>query len=68
MASVRDIHNFGDQFTYQLKKLSEADIDDRDQAAIRERSGRSHSRDTVGGDVLSVASRSARSGPTPGTA
>jgi len=34
MASVRDIHNFGNQFTYKLLKLEEADIDDRD--AIKE--------------------------------
>jgi integrase len=36
MASVRDIHNFGDQFQYQLRKLEEADIDDRDREAIKE--------------------------------
>jgi len=36
MASVSDIHNFDDQFRYQLEKLDEADIDDRDRAAIRE--------------------------------
>ena len=36
MASVRDIHNFGAQFTYQLEKLDEADIDDRDREAIAE--------------------------------
>lgn len=36
MASVSDIHNFSDQFQYQLEKLDDADIDDRDRAAIRE--------------------------------
>jgi integrase len=36
MASVRDIHNFDDQFKYQLDKLDEADIDERDRKAIRE--------------------------------
>jgi integrase len=36
MASVRDIHNFDDQFKYQLDKLNEADIDERDREAIRE--------------------------------
>jgi hypothetical protein len=40
MASVRDIHNFGDQFTNQLQKLGEAveekRIDPRDEEAIRE--------------------------------
>jgi len=36
MASVSDIHNFGDQFKYQLDKLAEADIDERDREAIRE--------------------------------
>jgi hypothetical protein len=36
MASVGDIHNFGDQFQYQLKKLGEADIDERDREAIQE--------------------------------
>lgn len=36
MASVSDIHNFSDQFQYQLDKLDEADIDDRDRQAIAE--------------------------------
>lgn len=36
MASVEDIHNFGDQFQYQLEKLNETDIDERDREAIRE--------------------------------
>jgi|AntRauTorcE11898_2_1112593.scaffolds.fasta_scaffold08628_2 integrase len=36
MASVGDIHNFGDQFKYQLDKLDEADIDERDREAIQE--------------------------------
>jgi len=36
MASVSDIHNFGDQFQYQLDKLAEADIDDRDREAVME--------------------------------
>lgn len=36
MASVSDIHNFGDQFKYQLDKLNEADIDERDREAIAE--------------------------------
>lgn len=36
MASVRDIHNFDDQFQYQLDKLDEADIDERDREAIME--------------------------------
>jgi hypothetical protein len=39
MASVIDIHNFGDQFTKQLRKLGEADIDERDAEAIRESIG-----------------------------
>jgi len=36
MASVRDIHGFDDQFTYQLDKLDEAAIDERDRDAIME--------------------------------
>ena len=36
MAAVDDIHNFGDQFTNQLRKLDEADIDERDTKAIKE--------------------------------
>jgi len=36
MASVGDIHNFGDQFKYQLDKLDDADIDERDRKAIKE--------------------------------
>ena len=36
MASVSDIHNFGDQFTQQLEKLDEADIGDRDRKAIKQ--------------------------------
>jgi len=36
MGSVTDIHNFDDQFRYQLEKLEEADIDDRDAEAVRE--------------------------------
>lgn len=36
MASVGDIHNFSDQFQYQLQKLEDADIDDRDRRAIKE--------------------------------
>lgn len=36
MARVSDIHNFGDQFRYQLDKLDEADIDERDPEAIKE--------------------------------
>jgi integrase len=35
MANVGDIHNFDDQFQYQLGKLDEADIDDRDRKAIK---------------------------------
>jgi integrase/recombinase XerD len=35
MASVNDIHNLGDQFQYQLDKLEEADIDERDREAIK---------------------------------
>lgn len=35
MASVNDIHNLGDQFQYQLDKLEEADIDERDRKAIK---------------------------------
>lgn len=30
LVSVGDIHNFGDQFKYQLDKLDEADIDEHD--------------------------------------
>ena len=36
MASVTDIHSFGDQFTNQVRKLGAADIDERDSEAIRE--------------------------------
>ncbi|QAU12831.1 integrase [Halorubrum sp. BOL3-1] len=36
MASVNDIHNFSDQFQYQLRKLDDADIDERDRKAIKE--------------------------------
>ena len=36
MASVSDIHNFDDQFKYQLDKLDEADIEERDRKAIKE--------------------------------
>jgi site-specific recombinase XerD len=36
MASVRDIHNFDDQFKYQLDKVAEAEIDERDREAIQE--------------------------------
>lgn len=36
MASVSDIHNFDDQFDYQLRKLEVADIDERDREAIRD--------------------------------
>ena len=36
MASVSDIHNFSDQFQYQLRKLGDADIDERDRRAIKE--------------------------------
>jgi len=36
MANVGDIHNFDDQFQYQLDKLDEADIDDRDRKAIKD--------------------------------
>ena len=36
MASVTDIHNFDEQFSQQLDKLAEADIDERDRRAIRE--------------------------------
>ena len=36
MASVTDIHNFDEQFSHQLDKLAEADIDERDRRAIRE--------------------------------
>jgi hypothetical protein len=36
MASVSDIHNFGDLFDYQLRKLEEADIDERDREAIQD--------------------------------
>lgn len=36
MASVSDIHNFSDQFQYQLRKLDGADIDERDRKAIKE--------------------------------
>jgi len=35
MASVSDIHNIEDQFTYQLEKLDEADIDEHVSQAIR---------------------------------
>ncbi|WP_256298919.1 site-specific integrase [Haloarchaeobius salinus] len=36
MANVTDIHNFDDQFQYQLDKLDGADIDDRDRKAIKD--------------------------------
>jgi integrase len=36
MANVKDIHNFDEQFQYQLQKLEEADIDERDRKAIKD--------------------------------
>ena len=36
MASVSDIHNFSGQFQYQLQKLDDADVDERDRKAIKE--------------------------------